>query len=243
MAALVEFLSRTPDLVHPRARPAPWSPSYILLRSLAIQLRVHARERLAGTRLELLDIGCGERPYEHIFRPYVARAVGLDVVPGPKVDVVGPADRLPFSDNSFDCITCNQVLEHAAKPASVVSEAHRVLRSGGVAFMSTHGTARYHPNPEDYWRWTHAGLAELFKASAPWSLVSVYPNGGPAAALTYLLAHEYHIAARRLKLLPVAQVLTMALNAIAWRLDKLVLRRSAARPPALAPNYLVVAVR
>jgi SAM-dependent methyltransferase len=236
-------MSREANLVHPRARPAPWNPSYIPLRALAVQLRTHAQRRLTGSQVELLDVGCGERPYDHIFQPYVSRAVGLDVVPGPKVDFVAPADQLPFRDGSFDCVTCTQVLEHTPHPAAVVSEAYRVLRKGGVAFISTHGTARYHPNPEDYWRWTHAGLCELFTSAAAWSHVAVYPNGGTAAALLYLVAHEYHAAARRLRLLPVALGLTITFNAIAWRLDRTLMRLRPTRPPALAPNYLVVAIR
>jgi hypothetical protein len=86
--------------MHPRARPPAWNASYLVLRSLAAQLEAQARARLQSDQLELLDIGCGSRPYENrsgpyenIFAPYVARSVGLNVTDGPDVDVVGSAEE------------------------------------------------------------------------------------------------------------------------------------------------------
>lgn len=64
---------------------------------------------------------------------------------------------------------CKRVLEHRAEPAGVVAEAHRLLRSGA------NGRARVTPIPEDYSRLAHAGLAELFKSSAPWSVAPSKP--------------------------------------------------------------------
>jgi SAM-dependent methyltransferase len=39
-----------------------------------------------------------------------------------------------------------------------LAEAYRVLRPGGRMLLSTHGVFVYHPDPDDYWRWTCAGL-------------------------------------------------------------------------------------
>jgi hypothetical protein len=40
-----------------------------------------------------------------------------------------------------------------------------VLKDSGFLILSTHGYWMYHPGPEDYWRWTPAGLrAELMDA-------------------------------------------------------------------------------
>jgi SAM-dependent methyltransferase len=229
--------------MHTRARPPPWSPSYAVRRALAAQLEAQARSRLQTNRLELLDVGCGSRPYKHIFTPHVVRSVGLDVAEGPAVDVVGSADALPFDDESFDCVLCTQVLEHVEHPAAVVSEAHRVLRHEGVAFMSTHGIARYHPNPNDYWRWTKAGLQRLFTTAAGWADVEVYANGGSATTVVYMVGHELQNVARKLSLLPLANAVVLLLNTIAWRLDRVLLRTYPERFADLSPNYLVVATR
>ena len=46
-------------------------------------------------------------------------------------------------------------------PALYLSECFRVLRPGGRMLLSTHGMFVYHPDPDDYWRWTCAGLQHV----------------------------------------------------------------------------------
>jgi SAM-dependent methyltransferase len=58
-------------------------------------------------------------------------------------------------------VLSTQVLEHAIDPARYLSECCRLLKPGGSLVLSTHGIMYYHPDPEDYWRWTSAGLAKL----------------------------------------------------------------------------------
>jgi SAM-dependent methyltransferase len=45
--------------------------------------------------------------------------------------------ELPFADGSFDAVTCFEVIEHVPEPAVLVRELARVLRSGGLLFVST----------------------------------------------------------------------------------------------------------
>ena len=225
-----------------RLEPSPISPSYIPLRALAVQLKAEAGRRLGWrSGLSFVDVGCGERPYEPLFRRWAGEYVGVDSRPGPGVDVVAGAESLPFEDARFDCAVCTQLLEHAGDPAAVVAELHRVLRSGGVAFVSTHGVIRYHPNPDDYWRWTHAGLERLFADAGEWESVDVYPNGGTASAIASLISQQLTSAAQKLGEPRLAWPAVGALNAFSWRLDRAHQRLFAGRPPDLAPNYLAVA--
>ena len=55
----------------------------------------------------------------------------------------------------------------------------------------------YHPSPQDYWRWTHAGLARLFEEQADWESVRVSPGAGTATTLAMLLGTYVEIALRR----------------------------------------------
>lgn len=50
-----------------------------------------------------------------------------------KIDVT----RIPYSDNSFDCILCNHVLEHVPNDRRAIRELFRVLRPGGFAILQT----------------------------------------------------------------------------------------------------------
>lgn len=45
--------------------------------------------------------------------------------------------KLPFADNSFDCVTCGYVLEHLADPEPGLREIARVLEPGGRMFLLT----------------------------------------------------------------------------------------------------------
>lgn len=75
----------------------------------------------------------------------------------PKVD----AHNLPYEDESYDCVSLNQVLEHVKKPWVVVEEARRVLRKDGIVIICSPFFYQVHDYPADYWRFTVDGLEQL----------------------------------------------------------------------------------
>lgn len=48
----------------------------------------------------------------------------------------GYAENLPFDDFAFDFVHCLQVLEHVNDPEMVLSEINRVLRPGGICYIT-----------------------------------------------------------------------------------------------------------
>jgi SAM-dependent methyltransferase len=231
-----------------RLRPRPTQANYILLRRLATQLERALERSFTGRgSLDVLDVGCGTKPYESLFDGLAGRYVGLDMTPGPGVDVVGSADALPFEAASFDCVLSSQVLEHVVDPRRVIEEMHRVLRPGGVALVSTHGVVRYHAaadrKPDDFRRWTHAGLALELNQAADWAAITVEPNGGTAGAFAFLLGRELEATLGSLGARAGAKPLAFALNLFAWHADRAFRRRYPDRPPELAANYLVTALK
>lgn len=67
--------------------------------------------------------------------------------------------RLPFEDDSFDCVLCVDVIEHLPDPAHFIGEFHRVLRPSGQLFLSF-GPPWFHPHGKHMWTrlpglWTH----------------------------------------------------------------------------------------
>ncbi|HZW78341.1 MAG TPA: methyltransferase domain-containing protein [Flavobacteriaceae bacterium] len=53
----------------------------------------------------------------------------------PIADVKADICNLPFSDNEFDLIICNHVLEHIPDDTKAMQEIYRVLKSGGTAIL------------------------------------------------------------------------------------------------------------
>lgn len=117
----------------------------------------------------LLDMGCGAKPYRHLFMQ-VSSYVGIDLPVSlsanrmeKRVDVYGAIDRLPFCDGSFDAVLSTQVLEHVTSPAAVLGEAARVLRAGGVFLLTIPFVAAEHEEPHDYFRFTRYGIQSLLE--------------------------------------------------------------------------------
>ena len=206
-----------------------------------------AAEPFPSPEILLFDVGGRGRPYAALFAARLGgnghRVRHVVIDPGDDADVRAVAEHLPLASGRADVVLCTQVLEHVRDPSRAVSEMARVLRPGGVCLLTTHGTWFYHPDPEDYWRWTPAGLARLFE-SAGFGSVRLEPVGGTKLALTVLglttlersLGEGAAAAlARRLVVAPV--------NLLA---GEILLRRVAGRRPLpgeLAINYLVTARR
>ncbi len=91
------------------------------------------------------------------------------------MDVVGKNWDLPFKDNEFDALLTTQVLEHTAKISETVNEIRRVVKSGGLIFVSVPLTYPEHGVPYDYYRFTRYGLREIFK---DFEVVSISASGG-----------------------------------------------------------------
>ena len=49
--------------------------------------------------------------------------------------VAADMTRMPFADESFDCVTCGYVIEHLPDPAPGLTEIGRVLRPGGSLLL------------------------------------------------------------------------------------------------------------
>jgi SAM-dependent methyltransferase len=160
--------------------------------SLLIQLLERVAPQAHG---RLLDVGCGEKPYEPIFRPYVTEYVGIEHEASfnstaashssRKPDFLYDGRRLPFEDRSFDTILNVQVLEHTPQPAALVAEMARVMTEDGVLILSAPFQFRLHEEPHDYFRYSPHGLRALCD-QAGLEVVEVHSQGG----LWTVLAHK-----------------------------------------------------
>jgi SAM-dependent methyltransferase len=66
--------------------------------------------------------------------------VGIDIRPGPGVDVVADAESFVTAD--ADCVVCTEVLEHAPNAEAICRNALSWLRPGGVFIVTAAGPGR-----------------------------------------------------------------------------------------------------
>lgn len=131
----------------------PWHLANHRLREAMVECAPHVHG-------QLLDMGCGAKPYRDIFT--VDGYVGVDL-PGAAgtVDAFASVLALPFADASFDTVLSNEVLEHVPEPGEMMAEAARVLKPGGMLVLTTPQTWGLHHEPWDFYRFTPYGLHHL----------------------------------------------------------------------------------
>lgn len=143
---------------HPTQRP--WHFQWLS----TVDLHRDLRELLAQSGGNVLDLGCGTKPYRHWLGPQLRSYVGADISPLPGVDVVlTPGDPLPFAEASFDTVLCTQVLEHVANAEAVLGEIARVLRPGGTLIVSVPFIYHLHGAPHDHRRLSEFGVCGMLQ--------------------------------------------------------------------------------
>lgn len=92
-----------------------------------------------------LDVGSGHGDLINLLRErhavvatacdYTDTLMQLNDVPVKVADL--NVDKLPFVDNSFNIVTCTEVIEHLEHYRETIREMHRVLRPGGTLVLTT----------------------------------------------------------------------------------------------------------
>lgn len=176
----------------------------------------------------VLDIGAADRWIaRHL--PVGTRYLALDhpaiggAIYRASPDVFADGSALPFSDGSIDCVTCLEVLEHVAGPAVVMSEISRVLRPGGRAWISMPFLYPVHDAPFDFQRYTRYGLRRDIERTGL-QIVSMRQTGSAVrtAGMLCCLAVAggvYRPRSAYVALLPVAALLVLLVNVLAWALS------------------------
>jgi hypothetical protein len=127
----------------------------------------------------VVDLGSGPRR----IHPDI---ITLDLFDYDTVDIVCSLDKLPFAPSSIDGFVSLSVIEHLADPFAMVESLYRASRAGAIGIHHVPFLYHFHESPHDFMRFTHMGLAQLFRR---WKTVRLFNTSGPVS-LALLLGIE-----------------------------------------------------
>lgn len=112
----------------------------------------------------VLDVGCGQKPYERLLD--ATEYIGLEFDSpanraSKRADTFYDGKVFPFPDDSFDSVLFSQVFEHVFNPNEFLDEVQRVLKPGGRVLMTVPFAWDEHEQPYDYARYSSFGLRHV----------------------------------------------------------------------------------
>lgn len=142
-------------------------------------IRIRGQHGLAEKTLDIADIGCNAGTQCMLWAKDGHRVHGIDInkalldlatkrarEAGLEIDFRhGSATALPWADGSMDVCLVPELLEHVADWKSCLNEATRILRPGGVLYLST--TNRLCPRQQEFnlpmYSWYPAPLKRYYE--------------------------------------------------------------------------------
>lgn len=152
-------------------------------------------------RGNLLDVGCGQKPYRLLFHniksykgiDFQSHSVNKDMNFGAPdyffsnnylVDL-----KLPFNDCQFDNTVSFQVLEHHKDPNKMIKEMARVTKRGGYIMISAPFIWGIHEEPNDFFRFTEYAFINLFNKHSC-KVLTIRRQGSLFSSIS-ILSNEY----------------------------------------------------
>ncbi len=135
-----------------------------------IRKRLHESLTLLAPMLKgnVLDFGCGAKPYKALFTN-ADSYTGLDIeVSGhshknEEIDVYYDGKTIPFNDNHFDHVFATEVFEHVFNIDEILPEIYRVVKPGGYLLITCPFVWPEHEKPYDFARYTSFGIQQVLQ--------------------------------------------------------------------------------
>jgi SAM-dependent methyltransferase len=144
---------------------------------------------------EVLDVGCGQSPYQFLLSEEKTNYYGIDTIDSEKFDYNNKSiihfngREIPFDNDKFDCVLCTEVLEHVLDYQQLVDEILRVMKKDATGIFTIPWSARYHYIPFDYFRFTPSSIKKMF---ANFNNVQITPRGTDLSSITSKIVVFYY---------------------------------------------------
>jgi SAM-dependent methyltransferase len=134
--------------------------------------------------INVLDLGCGKGESYKFFKSLNLNIewIGLDIENSPEVKsrqvdnerfIIFDGISIPFPEDYFDLVYCNQVFEHVKYPRELLLNVSRVIKPGGYFIGSTSHLEPFHSY--SYWNFTPYGFSVLIE-EAKLKLLELRPS-------------------------------------------------------------------
>jgi SAM-dependent methyltransferase len=142
--------------------------------------------RMLPEGARVLDLGAKDGRGKQASAAPKVQYIAADLCYSQGIDLLADAHALPLETGSIDAVFCVSVLMYCRNPFRVVDEIFRVLKPGGLIYLSTAFVYRVAPDPDDYCRFSATGLIHLCESFEP---IQTGFNRGPASTMADLLPH------------------------------------------------------
>lgn len=138
------------------------NPFYLMRKNLYGSIKKYA-PLLTGN---LLDFGCGSKPYKKLFKN-CSKYIGVDIENDGHsheddiIEYYYDGRKLPFERDSFDSVFSSEVIEHIDNIEEILDELNRVLKKGGLFLLTTPFVWNENELPHDFARYTSCGLKKI----------------------------------------------------------------------------------
>jgi len=138
----------------------------------------------------VIDLAGKNKNHRGKFRPPtdgVEQRIVVNLDPDVQPDVVADIRETGLDDGIADCVIFAETLQHVPAPERCISEAHRLLKPGGVFIGSIPFLYPVHRDPQDLIRLGPDGLEQLL---ADFTDVKIYSMGNFFGVLALMLERK-----------------------------------------------------
>ncbi len=195
-----------------------WLVKYITARELKKLIPLYVKG-------DLIDIGCGTKPYRNILKEHVTKHIGLDHPQTSQgrseIDLMGTAYHTGIKSEKFDTAVITAVLEHLEEPESAIRECYRILKKGGHVICAVPFIWHLHEEPRDFFRYSKYGLRHLLR-KAGFEIIEMIPLSGFCVTFSQSLVYFLYLFHRGpVKLIPVIPIIGILIQFLGLAFDSI----------------------